>query len=96
MCNEENTSFVISRNDLQQDTYLAQCLTCGGRDAMELDCQKCLTDVYNLRLGFYYSCNAYVMLGANSIHCRSAKYQKIAIICSNSRYGTVYTCSDMT
>ena len=63
---------------------------------MGLDCQKCLSGVYNLVLGFCYYCKAYGMLGAGYIHCKTGKYSKIAINCLNPRYGTVYTCPDMT
>ena len=36
------------------------------------------------------------MLGASCILCKTGKCNKIAIKCLNPRYGTVYTCPDMT
>ena len=96
MCENDETSFSIERSALHQDTYLAQCLTCGGRGFMGLDCQKYLNGVYNLVLRFCYYCKVYGMLGANCMHCKTGKYQKISIKCLNPRYGTIYTCYDMT
>lgn len=96
MCDDDSTTFIIDRSVLHQETYLAQCLICGGRGFMGLECKKCLSGVYNLVLGFCYYCKAYGMLGANCIHCKTGKYNTISIKCLNPRYGTVYTCPDMT
>ena len=41
MWEDDNTRFAIERSVIHQDTYLGQCLTCGGRDFMGLDFQKC-------------------------------------------------------
>ena len=81
MCEGDSTTFNIERSALIQETYLAQCLICGGRGFMGLDCQKCLFGVYNLVLGFCYYCKAYGKLVAGCIYCKTGKYSKIAIIC---------------
>ena len=47
-------------------------------------------------LSFCYYCKVYSMLEARCIHYKTGKYEKIAINCLNYRYGTVYTCPDMT
>ena len=47
-------------------------------------------------LGFCYYCKACGILRAGCIHCETGKYNKIVIKCLNLRYGTVYTCPDMT
>ena len=61
---------------------------------MGLKCQKCLSGVYNLVLGFCFYCKVYGMLGADCIQCKTGKCEKIAINCLNPRYGTLYTCPD--
>ena len=61
---------------------------------MGLACQKCLTGVYNLCLGYCHDCDKFGPLGMKC--CMDQKYQKMTIKCLNPRYGTIYTCNDMT
>ena len=52
MCNDDNTTFTIEWSGAHQKTYLAQCLICGGRGFMGLDCQKCVVRIVYFGIGF--------------------------------------------
>ena len=56
------------------DSWLAECLVCGGRGFFGKLCMKCKYGTYNLSIGVCLLCNKFGVLGLICNHCNQMKY----------------------